>query len=270
MWIADFAQPAPPSGVRDLEHCWFSDGGISSNFPVTLFDSPLPRWPTFAINLAPFPVGHPRQADESKNVYMPATNGAARLMAVNPVKGLTGFLMAIANAMQNWNDNTQTVLPGYRDRIVTVFLDTDEGGLNLDMPPDILERLRARGAAAGTLIASHFEAPSLLGPDIGMNWENHRWLRLRSTMGALKDYLAHFTLAMDNPEVPDVSYQELINATSGLPTVRYKLPVGDRDTVSHIAQHLCATGTQMDATPGIDKGLPQPSARLVVRGSLES
>jgi len=66
MWIADFAQPAPPSGVRDLEHCWFSDGGISSNFPVTLFDSPLPRWPTFAINLAPFPVGHPRQADESK------------------------------------------------------------------------------------------------------------------------------------------------------------------------------------------------------------
>ncbi|RVG58276.1 RpoH suppressor SuhR, partial [Sinorhizobium meliloti] len=31
--------------------CWFSDGGISSNFPIHLFDRALPRWPTFAINL---------------------------------------------------------------------------------------------------------------------------------------------------------------------------------------------------------------------------
>jgi Patatin-like phospholipase len=31
------------------ERCWFSDGGICSNFPVHFFDEPLPRWPTFAI-----------------------------------------------------------------------------------------------------------------------------------------------------------------------------------------------------------------------------
>lgn len=32
------------------ERCWFSDGGICSNFPIQFFDSPLPRWPTFGIN----------------------------------------------------------------------------------------------------------------------------------------------------------------------------------------------------------------------------
>ncbi|HEX3468110.1 MAG TPA: hypothetical protein VHT05_08550 [Candidatus Elarobacter sp.] len=270
LWVGDFSN-LPPDGTPKLEHCWFSDGGISSNFPVTLFDSPLPRWPTFAINLAPFPPNHPRDPkDESKNVYMPESNSAARLMAFNRFTGLTGFLSAIGNAMQNWNDNTQTVLPGYRDRIVTVFLDSDEGGLNLDMPPDVLARLRARGVAAGTMIASHFEAPSVLGPDLGMNWENHRWLRLRSTMGALKDYLSHLAHGLNNPEPPDVTYDQLIEATTGLPTKHYPLPEADRTTVSHIADHLGATGTQMEATPSIDSALPKPSPRLVARSSLQS
>jgi predicted acylesterase/phospholipase RssA len=30
---------------------WFSDGGICSNFPLNFFDSPVPRWPTFGLNL---------------------------------------------------------------------------------------------------------------------------------------------------------------------------------------------------------------------------
>ena len=34
---------------------WFSDGGICANLPLQFFDSALPRRPTFAINLAPFP-----------------------------------------------------------------------------------------------------------------------------------------------------------------------------------------------------------------------
>ena len=37
-----------------LRRVLFSDGGITSNFPVHFFDAPLPRRPTFAINLAGF------------------------------------------------------------------------------------------------------------------------------------------------------------------------------------------------------------------------
>ena len=44
----------------------FSDGGISSNFPVQIFDSPLPARPTFAINLAGF------EADDHPNLNNPA------------------------------------------------------------------------------------------------------------------------------------------------------------------------------------------------------
>jgi predicted acylesterase/phospholipase RssA len=272
LWAPDYAWPLAKDANPKLERCWFSDGGISSNFPVTLFDSPLPRWPTFAINLAPFPAWRKRDPDdESKNVYMPATNDAARLLPFITSTGVPGFLSAIANAMQNWNDNTQSILPGYRDRIVTVFLDSDEGGLNLDMPPAILARLRARGAAAGALIAGRFEAPSVLGLETSeMNWENHRWLRFRSTMGALRDYLTHFKRAMAEPELPDVPYDALICATDGLPTRRYPLETADRAAVLLVTHELTKVGTTIESLPGIDKDLPQPSPQLVVRGSQQS
>jgi predicted acylesterase/phospholipase RssA len=37
--------------ITDLDKLWFTDGGISSNFPVHLFDDPLPARPNFALNL---------------------------------------------------------------------------------------------------------------------------------------------------------------------------------------------------------------------------
>lgn len=39
----------PDREQRWLRRCMFSDGGISSNFPIHLFDSSLPRWPTFGL-----------------------------------------------------------------------------------------------------------------------------------------------------------------------------------------------------------------------------
>src|SRR5207244_1099598 len=49
----------------------FSDGGISSNFPVHFFDAPLPARPTFALNLGGF------ARDEHPNPDVPAANVVA-------------------------------------------------------------------------------------------------------------------------------------------------------------------------------------------------
>ena len=270
MWGADFSKPAGPDDILPLEQIWFSDGGISSNFPVTLFDAPLGRWPTFGINLAPFNAAYPQQADESKNVYMPRDNNAGRLPTFSAVTALPGFLSAILNAMQNWNDNTQTRLPGYRDRIVTVFLSDEEGGLNLDMPPDVLERLRLRGAAAGTLIASRFKEPSLLPPgDAKMDWENHRWLRYRSMMGSLKSYLTKFAKGFDDPELPDVTFTKLIEADDGTPVHTYPLAPAARAAVADVTARAAELGTALDALAALDDRIPHPSPDLVVRPSLK-
>jgi hypothetical protein len=41
--------------VQDLQKHWFSDGGISSNFPIQFFDRWLPTRPTFGVNLTTLP-----------------------------------------------------------------------------------------------------------------------------------------------------------------------------------------------------------------------
>jgi predicted acylesterase/phospholipase RssA len=80
LWGFDFSYAAKDDrgerGEPRLSRCWFSDGGLTSNFPIHFFDGPIPRWPTFAFNLTPF---HPRFAydphDERNNVWLPRTNG---------------------------------------------------------------------------------------------------------------------------------------------------------------------------------------------------
>ena len=39
----------PKRSGRGLKRCLFTDGGVSSNFPIHLFDAALPRWPTFGL-----------------------------------------------------------------------------------------------------------------------------------------------------------------------------------------------------------------------------
>ena len=86
-------------------------------------------------------------------------------------------------------------MPGYRDRVVHVKLAEDEGGLNLSMPPKIIEALGERGERAGELLAGRF-APTptgnqvLIDPKTGepvvLTWDNHRWVRYRSFMAAVE------------------------------------------------------------------------------------
>ena len=194
---------------RRPQKCWFSDGGICSNFPVHFFDSALPRWPTFAINLRPF---HPDHPDDP--VFMPEKNvGGITESFTNFDQGkgparLFGFFGALVNTLQNWTDNMQTRLPGYRDRIAHVSLNEEtEGGLNLNMPPDVIVRLGERGEQAAQLLMDHFTLPA---SEIELSWDNHRWVRYRSMMGLLEELLKEIEFVIKNPAPGDRSYEDLI------------------------------------------------------------
>lgn len=154
----------------EYERCWFSDGGLGSNFPVHFFDALLPSRPTFGINLRPFALGVERSDDEAKNVRFPAAPGEEVAPEWHRFQGLPGFVGALVHLMQNWVDATQTRLPGYRDRVVHVHLSEEEGGLNLEMPPERIERLSERGRRAGSALVEQFD------------WDQHRWVRYRSTL----------------------------------------------------------------------------------------
>lgn len=197
-WKQEGAKLAP----FQPEPCWFSDGGLSSNFPIHFFDRPLPRWPTFGITLSSY---HPDHADS--DVWMATNNLAGIANSWNRFdeKGgsLGGFFGALLGAMKDWRDNTLMRSPGYRDRVVHIHLNDTEGGLNLNMPQDVISSLGKRGAKAGKTLKDQFAggAPA---------WDNHRWVRYRSSMDVVSTMLQGMATAYDSPLPGDRSYAELI------------------------------------------------------------
>jgi predicted acylesterase/phospholipase RssA len=183
-------QGIPEGQPINAEACWFSDGGITSNFPIHFFDSPLPRWPTFGINLKS---PHPDHNTEKDFVWLPDTNlgGLQPTWTHFEKQGLLGFTGAILNVMQNWRDNLQMPIPGYRDRIVHISHTDREGGLNLKMDRTVIKNMSDRGRRAGEALLNDFD------------WDNHAWIRYRSTMCCLETTLEKFRNSYRNPHPGD-------------------------------------------------------------------
>ena len=248
---------------------WFSDGGICSNFPVHFFDAPLPRWPTFAINLKPFHPDHPKSP-----VFMPNGNtGGISETFTNFDQGngptrLFGFVGALINTVRNWNDNMQTHLPGYRDRIAHVSLDKTEGGINLNMPPKLIVKLGKRGELAAKRLIEHFTVPA---NKIHLSWDNQRWVRYRSMMGLLEQMLKDIEFTINNPMPGDRPYLDLIQRQLGDPPKSYQLKKSQREFAYRATLELMALAEKWrklqaeDTNSTFTIGTPNPQPELRVR-----
>jgi predicted acylesterase/phospholipase RssA len=234
-----------PNGKTPLERCWFSDGGLTSNFPIHFFDAPLPSRPTFAINLIPDTVDatevdeteaglkrvsgtgadgktKKEQADAWDKVWMPSRNsiGIGSAARFNEFDGMVGFFAALFDTARNWADTELMALPGYRDRVVHVKLGEDEGGLNLSMPPGIIGAIGKRGELAGKLLAARYAPQPGKDPksrkDIELTWDNHRWIRFRAFMAAVEQAVRRMSGSWEESEKETRwrSYAKLLGRTS--------------------------------------------------------
>jgi predicted acylesterase/phospholipase RssA len=203
---------------------WFSDGGITSNLPIHFFDSLFPRWPTLAINLQYTDQdGKPaRRSMDPSLIYMIRRpgDGTGDLWNVfdgtgSPFKDLKGFGAAVFRSAQVWHDNAFLRLPGYRDRVVEIWLRPDEGGMNLTMPEQTIQGLIARGNEAGTRLRDRFASEPPTEP---LSWDGHRWTRLRSGMAGLAAYLHAFKRSVDHPMSGDRTLTELVASRQAPPS----------------------------------------------------
>lgn len=247
--------------------CWFSDGGLSSNFPIHLFDGPIPGRPTFGLDLDSFTDAHPEDDTvQANNVWMPKTNGDGLAETWTTINegNLGEFFAAILNAMQNWQDNMQSRVPGFRDRIVHVYLSASEGGLNLNMPAQVLNTLAERGKLAGELIIAHFTDP---GPATcpnpqPTNWANHRLVRYRTAMSLLETWVRRFCQTYTSGH-----YQPLVTRSQSTPPCSYRWKNAGQQAYASMAtteliqlnQRLVATGQTFA------DGAPRPEPELVTR-----
>jgi Patatin-like phospholipase len=172
----------------------FSDGGLSSNFPVHVFDALLPRRPTFGITLEPYDC---RAAQRRVRLPMLARRGI--WLEGDLIESLLDFLMALVNAAKDWQDRLQSSLPGYRERIVSIYLTDDEGGLNLRMPADRIDLLSCLGRRAGKLFVGIPETPD--DQDV-FNFDDHRWRRYLVAFARLEETLETASLAWGDKSDP--------------------------------------------------------------------
>jgi hypothetical protein len=190
---------------------WFSDGGICSNFPLHFFDSPLPRWPTFGINLVD---KEATCTPQEITPWMPDSNSDGldeTWKEIDESKNrVFGFLTSIVQTMQNWSDSSLGRLPGYRDRVAHVGLKPSEGGLNLNMTRDLITDLGARGEQAAGMFVERFAH----GRHPRMTWANHRWLRLRSTLASVEELLLRIDAGCNSTEEGDVPYERWVETTT--------------------------------------------------------
>jgi hypothetical protein len=104
---------------------------------------------------------------------------APRQAQCSKVEDVGNFFGQILNAARNWRDNMQAELPGYRDRICQIRLSSVEGGLNLNMPRDVVQRLVERGEEAGAIVAD----------GESFDWDRHRITRFWTMMQMLQQSL---------------------------------------------------------------------------------
>ncbi len=247
------------------ERVWFADGGITSNFPIHLFDGPLPSWPTFGLDLAEL---RPDQDEKSDRTWMPTSNRggmANQWTRLDTSWGLGAGTAAFSmiDAARNWMDNLQAAAPGYRDRIVHVFLNKEEGGLNLNMPPETVTTLSAYGTKAAGHLIDHFINGTDGGKPTDMTWDNQRWVRYRSTSTVLREFLIHYSTVLQNPEPGDSSILDMICRGNDEPPNSYRFT----------QQCECAremTKALMDVADeskdcNLEKGTPHPEPQLLIR-----
>lgn len=249
LWVVRYsrrtrlAQRAHRSGDVDLateigydyEKLWFSDGGLCSNFPIHLFDAPIPTRPTFGINLDRFESDEQRNPEEGAEFAADAAPGGPRPWTnyvyardnkdqlaptyrpiddgKSGIAAIKAFAIGALDTSRNWQDNAYLKAPGYRDRIIRIRQTRDEGGMNLTMSSEVIERLVERGGYAARALTRQYTTPvyerrSPNGTVRTFNgWDNHRWIRYRALIGVLPQFLAgyrrgHAELAGVDPANP--------------------------------------------------------------------
>jgi predicted acylesterase/phospholipase RssA len=241
----------------------FSDGGITSNFPIHFFDSPTPTRPTFGLQLTGFEPGDgPKDDDPGHSVEDPPLTGsdARRLRA--DMHDLVGFLAAIKDAMQNWRDNTQSELPGFRERIEQIKLAPDQGGLNLTMTEDQIKALTQYGEIAGERLVRLFTGSVERDPVETKRLKIHRFARYRVTMSVLERFLGDFAYGYGHDPDLGTPYPDLVEEGSADGSYKFgsagrKLAAGVRSEIYEELGNDVTPGTSLD-----DAGVPRPSAAL--------
>jgi predicted acylesterase/phospholipase RssA len=244
LWRRDFTLQDPVEKNK-LRPCLFSDGGLSSNFPIHFFDRLMPDTPTFAITLDDY--------DKKRNrddVWLPSSARSGIQLPVKPFSGIGGFLGRLVMSAKDWQDNLQSTLPGYRERIVHVVLKPEEGGLNLTMDQATIRKLVGYGGQAGEMLRDKF------------NLDEHRWRRFLVAMARMEETLDDVAKAYEQAPGGPEPFGDFLVRYSGLAKSYRQDPARLAEMLRRAAE-LVASGKEWRGKPTVRDGdIPRPPTDL--------
>jgi predicted acylesterase/phospholipase RssA len=259
---------ALPVGGGDVKllRVWFSDGGLTSNFPIHFFDAILPTRPTFGVTLQDsLEEGRTgEQAGLAQRVTLPLNNNdgiTPAYMAVDDADGLPSlprFTSAVVRTIRTWRDEALKRTPGYRDRVVLIRHKKSEGGLNLDMRRQAIGIMSRSGSEAARRIIARFLDPE----DRNNGWLNHRWVRMRSTAAVLQDTLAPLHKAWHDERLSP-SYAALWQAQGEDAPLAYRLCKDSRQAGDILWKGIVAIPEQIGPAD-LSAHAPRPQPELVI------
>lgn len=247
VYVRDFATAAliRATGAKPVTRrarLLFADGGISSNFPIHLFDALLPTRPTFALSLDDLPGGEVGP----ERVFIPSHAGQGVGLPAVPAGGMGAYLWRVLASAKDWQDQLLATMPGQRERISHVMLSAEEGGLNLTMPPDRSLRLMRHGLEVGRRFAAG-----------ALDFDDDRWRRALVAYDQL-ERMTGGTGATWRDGFGDWLREYITHPAS------YRgLSLRDREWL-HERLHAFADlgGEFSPPLPGRERKLPRPSGRL--------
>jgi predicted acylesterase/phospholipase RssA len=244
LWRRDFTL-LEEAERNKLRRCFFSDGGLSSNFPIHFFDRLMPNSPTFAITLDDW--DGKRNRDD---VWLPESAGSGSQLPILPFDGLGGFVMRLLMSAKDWQDNLQSTLPGYRERIAHVVLKPEEGGLNLTMDEATIRKLVDYGKQAGETLRDDFDLDA------------HRWRRFLVAMGRMEQTLDDVATAYGRLPGGPEAFGDFLDRYSGKPA-SYKQDAAALPEMLKRGAELATSGANWRTKPTIREGnIPNPPTNL--------
>jgi len=256
LWAIDDEREGAP-----VARCRFSDGGICSNFPIHLFDGAVPEWPTFGIHLIAktpwrYTVWLPQRHDQGRHdAWYRFDDGDSEL-------SLGGFLSAIAYSAKDWNDKTAMRMPGVRDRVVQIALDSG-GSLNLKLTPRDMQKLARWGRRAGRTLVRRFIDEASNAP--GRGGGEHRWVRFHTFLTGLRERIELIRDATERRVYGQPLAEQIEDATLGAP-LDGEVPIpppqaDDLKTLLALLHELEATFARA-SLPQPYKPVPKPSLHI--------
>lgn len=281
-----------------FKRTWFSDGGITSNFPIHTFDKPIPSWPTFGIYIAP--AARSNQERQKPRAQKPAIGWLPRFHTsgesekwieidaeadltklpnahISKPRQFVNFLSAIFDSAKDWSDNANLRMPGIRDRVAFIYKnDPAIGGLNLKLGS---QSILDFGYINGPMVARSLVTKFLEDTDRNVclngtrGWMDHRWVRLNSYLQALKKNLAGFTTATNGNAGTSSTVDQITDAKKTAPLKFDKFfESALTEPQAKALQVAVAAITQLESTLAADKVVqpyaPSPAPQLASRPQL--